>query len=140
MYHFTDLLSADSQLILLFSIAHMLLCISSTGVITACCSICELNLGNKVHTTLELQLALQTSLDTTYLLARSSFRSKGTNWWNNLLITLISSSATKFSRELYNIYFIPDYFDNFVILFVFVYCLCFIYLLLYMVVSVVVVF
>ena len=30
---------------------------------------------------------------------------QATNWWNNLPITLISGSATKFSRELY---YIPD--------------------------------
>ena len=29
------------------------------------------------------------------------FRSKATNWWNNLPVLLISSSATKFSHRLY---------------------------------------
>ena len=71
MGNITDLLLVGSLLAQLFHITHLLLFICSTGVITACCYICELNLGDKVHTTPELQLALQTPFDTTYLLARS---------------------------------------------------------------------
>ena len=37
MCHITDLLLVGSLLTLLFRITHLLLCICSTGVITACC-------------------------------------------------------------------------------------------------------
>ena len=34
--------------------------------------------------------------------SKKFFRSKATDWWNDLPMTLISRPATKFSRELYN--------------------------------------
>ena len=51
--------------------------------------------------------------------SKKFFRPKATDWWNDLPMTLISGSATKFSRELYII--IYCIFDC---LFVFVHCLC----------------
>ena len=106
MCRITDLLFDGSLLDQLFSIVPLLLCISNTGVIIVCCWIHKSSLGDKVHTIPELQLPLQTFFDTInlfYLLARSFFTPRhATDWWNDIPITSVSSSATKFSRELYN--------------------------------------
>ena len=70
------------------------------------CNHCLLNLQNKFgqhssyHTRISASFANIFRYNLTF--SKKFFWSKATNWWNNLPITLISSSDTKFSRKLYN--------------------------------------
>ena len=104
MCHITDLLLDGSLLDQLFSIVSWLLCISNTGVIIVCCWIRQPSLGVKVHTTGYTRTPASFANIFRYHLSFSKkfFRPKATDWWNDLPMTLISSSATKFSCELYN--------------------------------------
>ena len=84
MCHITDLLFDGSLLALSINFAHLLLSISSTDAIIVCCQVHELNLGNKVHTKQELQLALQIFFLIIYLLVKNSIKSnKMVEWFTN---------------------------------------------------------
>ena len=83
--YFTDLLLVGSLLTLLFRITYLLLCISSTCVITIFVKSTNWILGDEVHTIPESQLALQTFFNTIYHWARS-FSIKGNKlaeWFTN---------------------------------------------------------
>ena len=102
MCYITDLLLVGSLLALLFCITHL-----SLLYMRYKCNHCLLlNLQIKFgwhssYHTITLASFANIFRYTTYLLTRSFFWSKAMNWWNNLPITLISSSETKFSHELY---------------------------------------